>query len=426
MMLKKSLSVQGSLLLTAALLAGTLLGACSPSYQANTKTKPARVNSASKTKTSAKPVVKSVETSAVKSQPVLISFAFTGDVLSHQPVVKQSRTANGSYDYLPLTHGLKEWISAADLGIHHQETVSSENNQNLSAYPNFNAPKSWIKSVKALGYDGASTASNHTIDWGEPGVLRTIKALQTVGLGVAGSNLTKEQDPIQYYQITKGGRTIKIAHLSNTCVLNAKPPVMIDKPWLVETDRPKRILELARKARDNGAQMVILSSHDGMEYTTQPTQRQKQRAQYYADSGLIDFMIMHHAHAPQPITKLSGGVNGQGMWVFYGLGNLLSAQQTKSPLIQVGVIAFLTATVDEKGKITIGPAGWNGVILDRERVHIYTLDRLQAQLPAGSSLSADKIKEYRDLLFKSVGTEAKYLPSPPALGQAGQVTVLAR
>ena len=42
--------------------------------------------------------------------------------------------------------------------------------------------------------------------------------------------------------------------------------------------------------------------------------------------GVIDLVIGHHAHVPQPVAHLSGGPRGEGMWVAYGLGNYVSNQ----------------------------------------------------------------------------------------------------
>src|SRR5690606_4606110 len=79
-----------------------------------------------------------------------------------------------------------------------------------------------------------------------------------------------------------------------------------------------RIVEDARRARDSGADMVLVSLHFGTEYQWRPSAYQRDVVDGLTASPDIDLVIGHHAHVVQPV-----GVVGSTP-VIYGLGNLLS------------------------------------------------------------------------------------------------------
>ena len=59
------------------------------------------------------------------------------------------------------------------------------------AYPSFNVPPQIIAASQQVGYQACTTASNHTIDRGTAGLVRTLDALDAAGLQHTGSYRTE-------------------------------------------------------------------------------------------------------------------------------------------------------------------------------------------------------------------------------------------
>ena len=125
---------------------------------------------------------------------------------------------------------ISELIQGADLAICHLETPISADNKELSGYPIFNAPKELANDLASVGYNGCSTASNHSLDKGSKGVFSTLDQLEAAGLKWAGMarNMQEKQIPT-FYLVNE----IVIAHLSYTYGLNgfripSKLPFLVD------------------------------------------------------------------------------------------------------------------------------------------------------------------------------------------------------
>lgn len=271
--------------------------------------------------------------------------AVTGDLLPHQPVLSAAQRGDGSYDFEPLLRGIRGPIGRADLALCHLEVPLSRDNRRLSTYPVFNAPHELATAIAAVGYDGCSVASNHAFDQGEAGVRSTLDVLAHAGLGHTGMARTeRESRRIQRYDVDG----VDIAHLSYTYGLNGfeLPP---DRPWLVDLIDARRILRDARRARRNGADVVLVSLHWGTEYVAQPTSEQVRLARRLLKGPHIDALIGHHAHVVQPVDRVAGKV------VVYGLGNLLSNQSAAccAAATQDGVVVELTLRGADDGSFDV-------------------------------------------------------------------------
>ena len=345
-----------------------------------------------------------------------------GDVLSHQPVVADARTADGGYDFSPELAPMDPWIQGADLAICHLEVPVAPPGTKLSGYPVFGGPAQIAASLRAQGWDGCSTASNHSVDRGYAGVQATLDALDAAGLGHAGTARSAAEDAQpQLYRLERAGQTITVAHIAAVYGTNGMP-VDADKPWSLDLIDVPRMVAEATAARAAGADLVIASVHCCVEYRTAPTDLQVQVDQQLADSGVIDLVIGHHAHVPQPVAKLTGGPRGEGMWVAYGLGNYLSNQDgstTGHDDTDSGIL--LTVHVESDGAFPArgeqaGPAHvtgveWTPITVDRLGGHkVYALPEITAGTPA---LSAAQVADRIARVTAAAGTEAPERTTPP-------------
>ncbi|MFE1787783.1 CapA family protein [Streptomyces sp. NPDC059525] len=247
----------------------------------------------------------------------------SGDVLPHTSVIQRASADAGGdgYDFRPMFSAVKPVVSAADLALCHMETIYGDDDGPFSGYPAFVSPPAVADALKDAGYDGCSTASNHTLDDGAEGLKRTLDRFDKVGLGHAGSARTAAE-AARTTLYTAG--TAKVAHLAYTYDTNGYP--MPDgQPWAVNLMREDKIVADARAARKAGADVVLVSLHWGTEWQTEPDETQLSLGKALTASQTggrpdIDMILGTHAHIPQAYEKVNG------TWIIYGMGDQVAGE----------------------------------------------------------------------------------------------------
>lgn len=345
--------------------------------------------------------------------PVQFTLVTAGDVLPHLPVNRSAGGA-GAYDYSPLMAALDPYVSGADLAICHMEVPVAPDGTSPSGYPIFSSPPEMVRDLAEAGWDGCSTASNHTVDKGARGVAATLAAFDANGLQHAGSARTAEEGArTAFYTVITGDQEVKVANVSFSYGTNGMP---VGDPWEVnlfdaEASDAAPIIAAAEKARAEGADVVIASVHCCVEYRTDPTPAQRLLAERIAASGAVDLYVGHHAHVPQPIELLPGGPGGEGMWTAFGLGNYLSNQDSRccAPETANGVLLTSTFTVDPDGAVHVG-VEWTATTVDRADRHTM---RVLAEIPDGAgTLDAAAVANRYALVRAAVGTQAPERTAP--------------
>ncbi|MDE9367658.1 CapA family protein [Luteipulveratus sp. YIM 133132] len=315
--------------------------------------------------------------------PTTVTVTGSGDILIHVPVAKNARanakaSGRGEYDFGPMFADVRPVLSAADVSICHQETPISSTNENLSRPGSlvYNVPKEIARDLKGAGFDGCETASNHTWDQGARGITSTRDQLTAAGLKVAGPTTSASDPGMPAVYEAKG---VRIANLSYTyTILNQSSPNTDLPPGAPNLKRylwPARgaagIIADAKKAKDDGADLVVVSIHWGTEYVPQPTKDQRSLATSLLESPYVDGIFGAHAHLVQPCTTVNGKT------AFFGLGNFLSNQGkgqagTLSDTNADGVIAELTFTRSEDGRWT-QRASYQPTMVDIPGKHVIRL-----------------------------------------------------
>jgi poly-gamma-glutamate synthesis protein (capsule biosynthesis protein) len=277
--------------------------------------------------------------------PRQLTLVGAGDILVHPAVTDQARadarrSGRGEYDFFPMFRQVTPVISKADLALCHLEVPLGEPGGPFAGYPQFSAPPQLLDGVRRAGYDGCSLASNHTLDQGERGVVRTIEAFEAAGLGHTGSARTpQEAATTRIYD--RGG--IKVAHLSYALNFNGlRRPA--GKEWLANLIEPPKILAAAGRARAAGADIVVLSLHWGTEYQHEPNADQQRWADQLIGSPDIDLILGHHAHVVQPFQRRGD------KWIVFGMGNQLARHADPIEANREGVMARITFTEVAPGR----------------------------------------------------------------------------
>lgn len=269
-----------------------------------------------------------------------VSVAVSGDLLFHEglwsPFAIPTNEAGENFDFMPLLEGQKAYLDQADLAICQMETPLAPVRGPYLGYPEFSTPPELAKTVKAIGYDVCTTASNHTIDQGTEGLVRTLDVLDAAGIAHTGSYRAEGERDEPLIVEANGAKVAIMTSTFSLNGLNAEHDWQVD--FRMEEPRvdPERMIAKAQKARDMGADLVIGVQHIGEEYWSEPTPGQRELAMQLHDSGLFDFVYQHHAHAVQPLE------NYNGKWILYGTGNTISesappAQQVNNEFLMTRV-----------------------------------------------------------------------------------------
>ncbi|MFJ7986016.1 CapA family protein [Streptomyces sp. NPDC096351] len=328
--------------------------------------------------------------------------AAAGDVLIHPELVQQAakdakKTGKGTagLDFGPLMEGVRPVIGKADLAICHMETPVGTPRGPFEGYPEFLVPPQILRTLKDVGYDTCSTASNHTFDHGLKAVRRTLDAMDRIGLGHAGSARTPAEAEKINIRDVKG---VRVAHLSYSweSFLNPTPE---KQSWAFNRISTEQIKQAETRARNQGAEVVILSLHWGLEHYNEPSVPQLELAQRITEETGIDLVIGHHAHVVQPIQKVNG------TWVAYSLGNQVARHSSPTGLTEEGAIGWFEFRETKTGwdvaaryrttLVDIPPEAEDDERLPEDAVEDHRLVDVRQMLDEPGELSADRLARYR-------------------------------
>jgi hypothetical protein len=288
-----------------------------------------------------RPATRSSAASASAGQrPRSVTILGSGDVLIHPPLWEQAAAdakaaGRTGYDFGPIYAGVAPVSRAADLAICEMETPLAPPQGPFAGWPNFNAPPQVLTALKAAGYDSCTTASNHTLDQGYAGVKRTLDELDAAGLAHTGSARSAAEAARPLVTTTRAG--VRVAQLAFAFGFNGIP-LPATQRWLANLTEVPTILAAAHRAKQSGADIVVLSMHWGVEYDHAATAEQTSEADRLLASPDIDVILGDHAHVVQPFQKL------HGKWVAYCMGNQISRHAQPISDNREGVMPRFTFT----------------------------------------------------------------------------------
>jgi poly-gamma-glutamate synthesis protein (capsule biosynthesis protein) len=263
----------------------------------------------------------------------------SGDLLMHQPLLDRAHAnAGGSgYDFTPFFKKIAPYVEDVDYGLCHVETPMGPGP--ITTYPIFNTPTDLANSIHRSGWDACDTASNHSIDGGQRGINGTVDALDHADVKHTGSFKSREKSSEPTFIRVDG---VKIGFVAYTDATNGLTP---PHSWSVNTypaanpkAGAKAIIHDARKARDQGADAVIVQLHWGDENSQNPNSSQVAVAKKLTDAKVISVVVGQGPHVVQPIERING------KFVVFSEGNLVSNQSAAAGLpteTQDGLIALL-------------------------------------------------------------------------------------
>lgn len=343
-----------------------------------------------------KPVKKEKVTETVeKVKTSKVSLVMVGDALLHSSVYKDAYK-DGVYDFSSQLELIKPVVQNYDLAFYNQETVLGGTEIGLSDYPTFNSPQDFGDNMLDMGFNIVNLATNHTMDRGEKAIMKSCEYWDSKDVLSVGSYCSKEDsEKIEIKE--KNG--IKYAMLSYTYGTNGIP-VPEGKEYLVNIYSDEKAKSDIESIRDK-VDLLLVSMHWGVEYTSEPTSEQKREAEYLASLG-VDIIIGTHPHVIQPVTYIDNTL------VIYSLGNFISAQDTSNDYNSiVELMSSVDIVKETKGKeSTIKLENLNNELL----YNYYTKGSkwYNFKVVPFSNMSSDYNSDYKRLYEKYSAVVRKY------------------
>lgn len=254
---------------------------------------------------------------------VSVRIIATGDAMAHLPQTQAAfNPETGLYGYKDVFRWLSPVIKGYDLAIVNFETPLG--GEPYKGYPQFSAPDAYAADLKSSGFNFFCCANNHAVDRYNRGVIRTLSALDSMGIRHTGM-FRDQADRDSLYPVILNHNRIRIALLNATFSTNGiepKPPVLVNR-----IDREQILADLV-KARAQKPDVIMMVIHWGDEYKLLPNAFQKSTAQFLADNG-VDVIIGHHPHVLQPVEWIKGKKDSadRDVLVIWSLGNFFSNQR---------------------------------------------------------------------------------------------------
>ena len=260
-----------------------------------------------------------------------LTINFMGDVHNERPVDLES------------LKNLTTFLSNADLNIVNLETaITSYSKKEIKKY-NFKTSPIFLDYLSSIGVNLVNIANNHSYDYGLPGFLDTLKALDKKGISYVGGGLNLKSASDGLVIEVKG---LKLGFLGLAKVNGGPNSIATDsKPGVLNGYDLKSSVSAIKKLKAKSDILIILT-HWGEENTFCPRPSEINSAKLWFDSG-ADIIVGGHSHTIQPVVLKNNKL------VAYSLGNFIFySSDVKNR--ETGILS-ITISSDKKIEYTFKP-----------------------------------------------------------------------
>ncbi|MDD5570695.1 MAG: CapA family protein [Bacteroidales bacterium] len=273
---------------------------------------------------------------------VNVCLMFAGDVMQHMPQVYSAYDSSSkTFNYYKCFQFIKPILERSDIAVVNFE--STLGGTPYTGYPQFSSPDELAKTLKDIGFKILLTANNHCLDKSRYGLQRTIKVMDSLKIGHAGTYIdstSKEQN----YPMILNVKGIKIALFNCTSATNGLTAVSPNIVNYIDTNEIKKDIYKIQQSKPD---FMIMTVHWGNEYEQTPDGTQKKFTEFCFRNG-IDLIIGSHPHVLQPIKEIQANYQNKqkNSLVYYSLGNFVSNQRERYK--NGGIIAEVNIKKDLK------------------------------------------------------------------------------
>lgn len=203
-------------------------------------------------------------------------------------------------------------IQDADLSIVNFECGLAGEGPVKKEGPNLEGTPESLKALRAHGFQLATLANNHTVDFGRKGLSALLERCREVGLDVVGAG--EEPYSAVFYEL----EDTKIGILNFVEPMEAPVPTHMGGELSNAFDI--RVIHDVQQAKE-ACDVLLVIIHGAREYVPVPSLYWYTYALRLADAG-ADAVIGHHPHVPQGGT-LRMTSDGRTVPVFFSTGNFI-------------------------------------------------------------------------------------------------------
>lgn len=245
-----------------------------------------------------------------------LTILFAGDAMMHQKQLDNTRRGD-FFDLGSYFANIEREVKAADIAVVNFEVPLG--GEPYSGYPAFSAPEDFALALQKAGFDFFLLANNHCLDRRTRRLVRTIQALDSLGIRHTGTFLDCDHRHRTYPMLLRK-KDFRIIMLNYTYGTNG---LKVDIPRIVNYIDKEIMKGDIAEAKLFNPDFIIANMHWGLEYERIPSREQRELADWLMRQG-VDLVIGSHPHVVQPMELRRGKEGVPDRLVVYSLGNFIS------------------------------------------------------------------------------------------------------
>lgn len=271
--------------------------------------------------------------SVPKGNPVTLTISSMGDcTLGTDEYFDPSTSLNAYYhlygpDY--FFQNVRPILEKDDLSIVNMEGTLTDSSERQEKTYAFKAPAEYAAILSDSSVEAANLANNHSADYGSQSQTDTINALEEKGVATFGFDRVKILD-IKGIKVGITGIYELAEHMGKS----------------------DQVIENISALKEDGAQLIIVNFHWGIEKEYTPNDTQIQLAHLAINNG-ADLVIGHHPHVLQGIEQY------KSKYIAYSLGNFCfggnSNPSDKDTLIVQQTFTFQSGELKKSSDLNLIP-----------------------------------------------------------------------
>lgn len=278
-----------------------------------------------------------------------------GDIMVHTTQLRLAQRGD-TYDFTPQFELAAGALSNADYTIATLETtVGKVGRENYSGIQRFNSPDTLLDAIRNAGIDFLNLATEHILDRGMDGLVETVRQADAHGLEHGGANRASQEKNTPHIVTVNGIKIALLCYTQGTGGMErAFPDAVRYGVSYLTTENVEADME---RARDAGAEVVIVVVHWGEEYKDEPGADVVELAKKLVAAG-ADVVLGSHAHRIQTVrfvtAEAADGTTRTGL-VAYCLGSFLNNLSVQST--DIGIILDFTLRETQDGGFEVVNVG---------------------------------------------------------------------
>lgn len=267
---------------------------------------------------------------ATTEEKHVVKFAGVGDIYATSNTLRGSKVSN-TYDFTTGTESIQEKLKEFDFVVGSLNTPVAGSELGYSTTKTYNTPVEILDTIQKLNISALATATSHSMDKKQEGVLNTIENIETKGIKYTGTNKSQEKS---YLILEKNN--IKIGVLSYTTESNIK--MSDDETYLVNVLTDESLTQDVKYLKDQNVDFIVAYLCCPNEDSTLTNNVQKENADKLFDAG-VNIVLGTGSKVVQGYyedqIEISGSEEKSHVYAIYSLGDLIGSYETDDNLVSV-------------------------------------------------------------------------------------------